>query len=185
VDSSHNLNDVEPASFLVENLPLLPKGRVLDVAMGAGRNAIYLARMGFDVEGVDISSESVNSAREAAARAGVIIRAEVADLEKDYRIGTGAYDAIICFNYLQRSLVPQIKAGLRVGGVLIYETFLIEQAQWAKPKNPYFLLQHNELLRLFADLRCLRYREGIFESGKDRKAIASIVAVKENEEGLW
>ena len=184
MDSSHNLNDVDPASFLVENLPLLPKGRVLDVAMGAGRNAIYLARMGFDVDGVDISSESINSAREAAALAGVIIRAEVADLEKGYRIGTGAYDAIICFNYLQRSLVPQIKAGLRVGGVLIYETFLIEQAQWAKPKNPYFLLQHNELLRLFADFRCLRYREGIFESGKDRKAIAGIVAVKENEEGL-
>jgi len=182
MDSSHNLNDVEPASFLVENLPLLPKGRVLDVAMGAGRNTIYLARMGFDVDGVDISSESVDSAREAAARAGVIIKAEVADLEKGYRIGTGTYDAIICFNYLQRSLVPQIKAGLRVGGLLVYETFLIEQAQWAKPKNPYFLLQHNELLRLFADLRCLRYREGIFEGGDSRKAIASIVAVKEYEE---
>jgi tellurite methyltransferase len=183
VDSSHNLNDLEPASFLVENLPLLPKGRVLDVAMGAGRNAIYLARMGFDVDGVDISSEAVNSAREAAARAGVIIKAEVADLEKGYRIGSGAYDAVICFNYLQRSLVPQIKEGLRVGGVVIYETFLIEQAQWAKPKNPYFLLQHSELLRLFADLRCLRYREGIFESGDYRKAVASIVAVKENKEG--
>jgi len=42
--------------------------------MGAGRNAIYLARMGFDVEGVDISIESVNSAREAAAREGILIR---------------------------------------------------------------------------------------------------------------
>jgi tellurite methyltransferase len=183
MDFSHNLNGLEPASFLVENLPLLPKGKVLDVAMGAGRNAIYLARMGFDVEGVDISVESINSAREAAARGGVLIGAKVADLEKGYRIGASAYDAIICFNYLQRSLVPQIKAGLRVGGVLIYETFLIEQAQWAKPKNPCFLLQHNELLRLFADLRCLRYREGIFENGQDRKAIASIVAVKENKAG--
>jgi tellurite methyltransferase len=183
MDSSHNLNDLKPASFLVENMPLLPKGKVLDVAMGGGRNAIYLARMGFDVEGVDISVESVNNAREAAARGGVFIRSEVADLGKMYRISIGAYDAIICFNYLQRSLVPQIKAGLRVGGVLIYETFLIEQAQWAKPKNPHFLLQHNELLRLFADLRCLRYREGIFENGEDRKAIASIVAVKENKEG--
>lgn len=180
--SSHTLNDLKPASFLVENLSFLPKGRLLDVAMGAGRNAIYLARMGFDVEGVDNSVESINRAREAAAQRGVRIRSEVADLEKGYRISIGAYDAIICFNYLQRSLVPQIKAGLRAGGVLIYETFLVEQAQWGKPRNPDFLLRHNELLRLFADLRCLRYREGIFEVGENRKAIASIVAMKENEE---
>ncbi len=45
----------EPALFLVENIKLLPKGRVLDIAMGAGRNAIYLAKLGFDVEGVEIS----------------------------------------------------------------------------------------------------------------------------------
>jgi tellurite methyltransferase len=181
MDSSHDESNFEPASFLVDNLPLLPKGRVLDVAMGTGRNAIYLARMGFDIEGVDISADSAKSAREAAARSGVVIRSEIADLEKEYRIRAGAYDAIICFNYLQRSLIPQIKAGLRVGGVLIYETYLVDQAQWAKPKNPDFLLKHNELLRLFSDLRCLRYREGVFEDGDKRKAIASMVAVKENE----
>ena len=52
----------EPAPFLVENIKLLPKGRALDVAMGAGQNAIYLAKMGFEVEGVDISPEAVSSA---------------------------------------------------------------------------------------------------------------------------
>ena len=50
-------NSFEPAQFLVQNVELLPKGRVLDVAMGSGRNAIYLAGLGFDVEGVDISPE--------------------------------------------------------------------------------------------------------------------------------
>ena len=44
-----HFNDLEPAQFLVENIELLPKGRVLDVAMGGGRNAIYLAKMGFVV----------------------------------------------------------------------------------------------------------------------------------------
>lgn len=46
-------NSLEPAQFLIENVELLPKSRVLDVAMGSGRNSIYLAKMGFNVESVD------------------------------------------------------------------------------------------------------------------------------------
>ena len=68
-------NSLEPAQFLVENVELLPKGRVLDVAMGNGRNAIYLARLGFEVEGVDISQESANTALELARKVGVAIKA--------------------------------------------------------------------------------------------------------------
>ena len=165
----------EPAQFLVDNIELLPKGRVLDVAMGAGQNAIYLAKMGFEVEGVDISPEAVSSALELARKSGVNIRAQVADLEKEYHIEKGAYNVIICFNYLQRSLIPQIKDGLRKGGMVVYETFIVDQAQFGKPKNPDYLLRHNELLNMFRDFRCLRYREGIVEG---RRAIASIIAEK-------
>ena len=165
----------EPAPFLVENVDLLPKGRVLDVAMGAGRNAIYLAKMGFEVEGIDISPEAVNIALESAQEVGVTIKAQVADLESNYSIEKGAYDVIICFNYLQRSLIPQIKDGLRKNGIVVYETFIVDQAQFGKPKNPDYLLKHHELLDMFRDFRCLRYREGIVEG---RKAIASIIAQK-------
>ena len=171
-------NAFEPASFLMENLELLPKGRVLDVAMGTGRNAIYLAQNGFEVEGIDISAEAVNNALEMAGRAGVHVKAEVVDLEDDYHIKKVAYDVIICFNYLQRSLIPQIKGGLRKGGMAIYETFLVEQAQRGKPKNPDYLLRHNELLEMFRDFRCLRYREGLIKNGEDDYPIASIVAEK-------
>ena len=52
----------DPSTFLVENIDLLPLGRALDVAMGSGRNSIYLARMGFQVEGIDISEEAVQTA---------------------------------------------------------------------------------------------------------------------------
>ena len=54
----------KPARFLVDNLDLLPKGRALDVAMGGGRNAIYLSKMGFEVDGIDVSPERVRSALE-------------------------------------------------------------------------------------------------------------------------
>lgn len=109
-------NPPEPSSFLVENVHILPKGRVFDVAMGSGRNAIYLANRGFAVEGVDISADAIKDALELAKQEGVKISAQVADLEGNYRIKQGAYEVIICFNYLQRSLIPQIKDGLRRGG---------------------------------------------------------------------
>ena len=168
-------DSLEPAQFLVENLRLLPKGRVLDVAMGNGRNAIYLAKAGFDVEGVDMSPEAVNTALESSRKAGVTIGAHVADLEGNYQIEKSAYDVIICFNYLQRSLITQIKDGLRVGGMVAYETFTVDQARFGKPTNPDYLLKYNELLNLFRDFRCLYYREGIVE---ERKALASIIAKK-------
>ena len=165
----------QPAQFLVDNIALLPRGRALDVAMGAGRNTIYLAKMGFEVEGVDISPEAVNDALESARNAGVTIRTQVAALDGNYYIEKDTYQVIICFNYLQRSLIPQLKDGLRRGGMVVYETFIVDQAQFGKPRNPNYLLKHNELLNMFRDFRCLRYREGIVEG---RKAIASIIAEK-------
>lgn len=104
-----------------------------------------------------------------------MIKAQVADLEKDFHIRADAYDVIICFNYLQRSLIPEMKNGLRRGGMVVYETYLIDQAQFGKPTNPDYLLRHNELLGMFSDLRCLRYREGVFEG----QAIASIIVQKD------
>jgi tellurite methyltransferase len=164
-----------PAQFLVENLDLLPKGRVLDIAMGSGRNAVFMAKMGFHVEGVDISEEEINKALLQAQQNNVYIQTEIADLEKRYRIIPDAYDVIICFNYLQRSLVTQIKTGLKMGGMIVYETFIIDQRQFGHPRNPDYLLKYNELLNMFREFRCLRYREGIIEN---HKAIASLVAQK-------
>ncbi len=170
-----SFHNPEPAQFLVENAELIPKGRALDLAMGSGQNAIYLAQNGFKVEGVDISPEAVSRANESALKAGVTIKTVVADLEGDYRIVKEAYDLIICFHYLQRSLIPQIKDGLRQGGMIVYETFIDDQARFGRPKNPDHLLKRNELLDMFRDFRCLRYREGIMPGPK---AIAGIVAEK-------
>ena len=68
-----------------------------------------------------------------------------------------------------------MKDGLRTGGVVVYETFIVDQARFGKPKKLDHLLRHNELLDLFREFRCLRYREGIFEN---RRAMASIIAEK-------
>jgi len=165
----------EPAEFLVENVNLLPKGRVLDIAMGSGRNAVYLAGLGWDVDGIDISETAIQEALSLAQQRGVTIKAHVGDLEKAYQISIDTYDVIICFYYLQRSLISQIKEGLKEGGVVVYETFIVDQVKFGKPHNPDFLLKYNELLEMFCDFRCLRYREGIMDN---RKAIASLLAEK-------
>jgi len=165
----------EPAQFLVDNIDLLPKGQVLDVAMGTGANSVFLALKGFKVEGVDISAEAINTALDWAHQSGVNLKTRIADLESNYIIQRHSYDVIICFKYLHRALIQQIKDGLRNGGVVVYETFIVDQARFGKPKKLDHLLRHNELLDLFRDFRCLRYREGIFET---RRAMASIIAEK-------
>jgi tellurite methyltransferase len=164
-----------PAGFLMDNLEILPRGKALDVAMGSGRNAVYLAQNGFEVEGVDISETSVQNALRLAGENRVTLKTQTADLESGYQINTDYYDLIICFNYLQRSLIPRIKTALKSGGMIVYETFIIDQIQFGRPSNPDFLLYYNELLDMFRDFRCLRYREGIIEN---RRAIASLIAQK-------
>ena len=165
----------EPSAFLVENIDLLPEGCALDVAMGRGRNAVYLASRGFEVEGVDISAEALEAAKALARKSGVRLKARLKDLEKDVFIEKDAYDLIICFNYLYRPLIPVLKAALRMGGMLVYETYIVDQTQFGRPRNPKHLLKHNELLDLFRDFRCLRYREGILER---RKAVAGFIGMK-------
>ena len=169
-------NESEPSDFLVQNVELLPKGgKVLDVAMGAGRNTVYLAKAGYEVEGVDISQQAIASALESAEKAGVVIDAQVADLEQRYRLKVDAYDIVVCFNYLHRPLILQIKDAIRDDGFIVYETFIVDQAQFGRPRNPDHLLRHNELREMFGDFHCLRYAEGILPGPK---AVAGIVAQK-------
>lgn len=164
-----------PSVFLVDHVGLLPKGRVLDVATGRGRNAVYLAGLGFEVEGVDISREALDAARKSGEESGVSLTLHLMDLENDVSFPQAAFDVIICFNYLYRPLIPKLKNALRPGGVMVYETYIVDQARFGKPKNPKHLLKHNELLEFFHDFRCLRYREGVLE---DRKAMAGFIGVK-------
>ena len=74
-DEGNNYHEsrLKPTQFLVENAELLPKGRVLDLAMGMGRNRVHLAGIGFQVKGVDVSAEAVKAALEV----GTKVRAEV------------------------------------------------------------------------------------------------------------
>ena len=166
----------EPSALLVQNQALLPmRGRALDLAMGSGRNALYLASLGFQVTGVDVSAVGVALCREKAARLGLAVEAIVADLE-DYHLPKDEYDLILDFHYLQRSLAGPIVRALRQGGVLFFETFTIDQLQFDYgPKDPAFLLRPGELRELFAGLETVLYFEGVIAGDRGPKAVAQLI----------
>ncbi len=167
-----------PIKFLEEKIGLLVKGKALVLAMGEGRNAVFLARNGFDVDGCDISDKAIEKSKLLARESGVTLNAFAADLE-EYKIPANTYDLVTCFYYLQRDLITQIKESLRKGGMVIFETYSIDQLNYGKdapgPKNPVYLLKHNELLDLFRDFHIIYYRE---DEIAENKSVVSLIAQK-------
>lgn len=166
----------EPAGFLAENLERLPVGRALDIAMGEGRNAVYLAKKGFEVVGVDISDVAVRKAKRLARENNVRIHTVTQDLNK-YKIEPESYDVIMVFYYLQRSLTPEIIKGLKKGGVVVFETNTVDHLKYDKTFNREYLLEKGELKAMFKDLEILKYRE----TDTGESAVASLVARKRRQ----
>jgi len=163
----------DPIPFLQNHTDLLPKGKALDLAIGEGRNGVYLATQGFQVTGVDISEVGLKKAQALAAEKGVTLATIVADLEQ-YDIPPNTFDVIICAYYLQRDLFPKIAAALKPGGVAVLETYTVDNLQYRPNFNRAYLLEPNELLTMLPGLRVLRYQE--VDTGQ--AAFASILALK-------
>jgi 2-polyprenyl-3-methyl-5-hydroxy-6-metoxy-1,4-benzoquinol methylase len=163
----------EPIAFLKEHVPLLPKGKALDIAMGEGRNGVYLATQGFQVTGLDISEKGLAKARHLAQERNVSIATLVVDLEQA-QLEQNAYDVVLCLYYLQRDLVPQMKGALKSGGMVVMETYNLDHLKYNPKFRREFLLQPNELLDLFKDFTIIRYQA--HDDGK--AAYSSIIARK-------
>lgn len=138
-----------------------PKGRVLDVACGAGRHSRWFAQRQHAVVAVDRAPEAL-----AALPAGV--EAVCADLEGGpWPFPGQTFDAVVVTNYLWRPLFPVLLASLAPGGVLIYETFALGNESVGKPSRPDFLLRPAELLQAFDELEIVAYEAG-FEASPER-----------------
>jgi tellurite methyltransferase len=165
----------EPVAWFKEHAGLLPgKGKGLDIASGEGRNAVYAATLGYDMLAIDISETGLEKAKALAEKNQTQIRTQVVDLD-DYDIDSSAYDLILCFQFLNRKLFPKIIKGLKPDGWLIYETFNRDYLKYTQFKEEW-VLDYNELLRQFRELRVMRYRE----LDEDEKGLSSLVAWKKN-----
>ncbi len=179
----------EPSPFLVASLPLLPRGgRCLDAGGGEGRNALYLASLGWEVVMVDLALAGVARARAHAAQRGLRLHLAVADLDASpLRLGEGRFDLVLAINFHSRWLVAAAADWLRRGGALVVEGFAQEQLGRGSggPQDPAILWHPNELPRLVEDrLRLVWYEDRLLE-GDDNprhrgpKWVVRLVAVRE------
>ena len=168
-----------PTALLAEWLPRLPRGRALDVACGAGRNALYLAAHGFAVTGLDISDVAIERGRRAAAERGLDVEWLCADLDDDLEraLPPGGFDVIVWVRYVHRTLMPALVARLNVGGTLLCEQHLATAAPVAGPTSAAYRLAPGDLARTARPLQVLHTYEGALVDPDGRPvALAQLVA---------
>jgi tellurite methyltransferase len=170
-----------PEPFLVEMIPRIPRGIALDVAAGRGRNSIAMARAEIKVVAVDFSEAAMQTLADAARAENLAVWPVLANLDS-FHLRDESLDAIVNINFLERALFPKFSRALRPGGVLIAETFLVDQASIGHPRDPRFLLGRGELRELAANLEIEHYREGLVSYPDGTRAYrASIVARRGNK----
>jgi tellurite methyltransferase len=179
----------EPASLLRECLPLLAeveaearaRGRrpvALDVACGAGRNALFLARRGWRVMGVDLSLEGLRLLGRRARSEGLPVLPVLADAAH-FQVRPGRFDLVVNTYFLRREAFPLLRRALRPGGLLLFETFsVLELDELGGDIRRAFTLERGELLQAFSHLQVLLHEEGIFEREEGERGLARLVARK-------
>ena len=172
------------ASHLVkQTLPtILESGfteQTLDLACGSGRNGLYLVTQGQRVTFADRQQDALDhvSKRLQANRLARYWCVDFEDADSDPLKGL-SFSVILVFRYLHRPLMPAIKRAIRPGGLVIYETYTVDQPRFGRPTNPNFLLQAGELEDIFHGWEILHSFEGhsISESSGQQQAIAQLVA---------
>ena len=180
-----------PSAFLQRSLPLLPPpGRCLDAAGGEGRNALFLASLGWQVVLADVALTGLTKARalaRAAAPSSGLLQPVCADLARSsLRLPPASLDLLLVINYHDRSLVAAGLELLRPGGVLLVEGFAKEQLGRSSggPQDPALLWHPNELLEIAAGLRVLWYEDRVTADDdnprhRGEKAVVRLVARRE------
>ncbi len=175
-----------PSPFLVKYAQHIPQGRVLDLACGSGRHTMYLAKQGYEVVGLDRNTEALTTLSQKSQDQHLPnLMVQELDLETDENnlpsLGEHEYTGVVVFYYLYRPIFPNIIKALKQGGIVIYETFLIDNhLRFQHPRRKEFCLDHNELLHLAHGLRILHYEEGQHQdqTGQNPAFTARLVAQK-------
>lgn len=188
-DVEEYIYGIEPNDFLREMCQKIPKGRVLCLADGEGRNSVFLAEQGYEVTAVDASSVGIEKGRRLAAQRGVEVESIHADLG-EFEIEPGSWQGIVSiFAHIppeaRQRIHRQVVEGLVPGGVLVLEAYTPKQLEFGTggPKVPELTM---DLERLTPELEGLEFKlaqeferdvvEGQFHTG--RGAVVQVMAVK-------
>ena len=180
-----------PSALLEQWIDHIPPGRALDVACGAGRNALFLAAHGFAVDAVDISGEALAIARGRARRAGLRVNWIEHDLDEPLALEAG-YALILVVRYMNLPLIRELTGRLAPDGYLVCEQHLVIPADVARvnvagaeiagaeiagPVDPAFRVQSGELKQLAQGLRIHHFEEALIHDPDQRPvALARLVA---------
>jgi 2-polyprenyl-3-methyl-5-hydroxy-6-metoxy-1,4-benzoquinol methylase len=173
------LFNTHPNAFLVEVIKDRPPGTALDVGMGQGRNAIYLAQQGWTVTGFDPADQAVAQANATAAKLGVKINT-VVKREEDFDFGDNQWDLIVLSYVGAREFVDRVVRSLKPGGLVVVEGFHRDVTRTSSVGGA-VVFDTNELPKLFSALRVLRYEdvEAKNDFGRDLNRAVRLLAQKE------
>ncbi len=145
------------------------------MATGLGRNALYLAKAGYRVDAIDISSTGLRAAARRARRRGLRVRWIEADLDT-YTLAKARYAVVVNTFFLKRRLLSTLKAAVRPGGVILVESHMVSPAPDRGPRKRAHRLKPGELERRFRGWEVLDLEEGSFKEGGRVWLLGRIVA---------
>jgi len=146
-----------PNAFLVEMVKGRKPGTALDVGMGQGRNAIYLAQQGWAVTGFDPADKAVAQANATAAKLGVKLTTVIQGSE-DFDFGENRWDLVVLSYVTVRDIAGKVVRALKPGGIVVVEGFHRDVTK-TRPVGGGVVFDSNELPALFSTLRVLRYED--------------------------
>ncbi|NIP60150.1 MAG: class I SAM-dependent methyltransferase [Gemmatimonadetes bacterium] len=165
-----------PARIVEDAERWLPReGLALDVACGAGRNALYLAERGLRVLGVDLSREGLRLLERRARDRSLPVQGVLADLSR-FALRPGRFDVVVSTHCLLREAFPLIRDALAPGGLLLFETYHVDELDvLGGDIRRAFALEPGELRRAFPELEILLYEEGVFQREEGERGLARMV----------
>jgi SAM-dependent methyltransferase len=169
---------LEPSPWIQRFAHLVPAGaRVLDLACGYGRHALFFAARGVHVIAIDRDATALTT---LAGTPGIETRC--ADLESGpWPLANERFDAIVVSHYLHRPLFAQLRATLAADGALLYETFAQGNEAYGRPTNPAFLLRPGELLEVAAaaplPLTVVAFEQGVAAVAERSAVMQRLAAV--------
>lgn len=148
----------------------------IDLACGAGRDSVYLAKRGWQVTAIDYKADTLERCQQLAKRSQTSLSTLHHDLENSEQpLANLSVDLVLIMRYLHRPLFTLINDLIKVGGAIVYSTFMVGSEKFGSPKNPNYLLKVGELAKEFSSYKIL-----IDETRNlpDGRPVALFVAIK-------
>jgi len=150
----------------------------IDLGCGGGRDAVFLAKQGWQVSAIDSENRVIKRAKQLATRSGASVKFRCCDLKKVGCLTDETFDLVMVMRFLNRDLFEPIKEMIKPGGWIVFQTFTEGVERFGSPKNPNFILKHGELSQVFNDFKIITDR---METLSDGRPVASFIAQKPSD----